>query len=528
MIPELDATDIGRQLGADGVNSVVAKVEQYCAYAEQRTALKNHPSILGLRAELSLLSDEERELQDRLSHAPPTGDLRHKRRKAIYAWTITVLLTGAGFFFALLSFEPFRLGWKSYVYCLGIAVVVPFLVDKLLDDNRLDKVVKALTAVAATAGITSLMVLAVIRGDLLAQQIQAPSAVVIDGDQPVPDTPNTFYGSTLGLLRIATVLLSLAMELGAGLALREAWKMLPQDSVDWEKLRDERRQVHQRMVALATEVTRLEDEAALFAAQFWRDFYGSMLTHTVRSAMTKLLVLVAGVVLIPHALAATNPHLNLVVAVDLTKSVAVKGPDGTTEFQKNVDGVAHVLAEVPSGARVSVIGITDRSFAQPYILLSASVPDDPGYFGERLSAARTALVRAWKLRSVRLQSSFSSTDIVGALMLASQIFNQQSSHGDQRTLVLFSDMRNHTHELDMESPSAVSALGSPAKAANAATVDLHAVQVYALGVDGAGKPTAYWQEIEVFWTTYFQKSGASLNGFSALRELPGDSGSAMK
>jgi hypothetical protein len=248
MTPELDPNDIGHQLGADGVNSVVAKVEQYCAYAEQRIALKNHPNILGHRAELSLLSDEERELDDRLGHAPPPGDLRHRRRKAIYAWTITALLTGAGFFFALLSFEPFRLGWKSYVYCLGIAIVVPFLVDKLLDDNRLDKLVKALTAVAATAGIASLMVLAVIRGDLLAQQIQAPPTVVIDGDQPAPDAPNTFYGSTLSLLRIATVLLSFAMELGAGLALREAWRMLPQGSVDWEKMRKERRQVHQRMV----------------------------------------------------------------------------------------------------------------------------------------------------------------------------------------------------------------------------------------------------------------------------------------
>ena len=147
-------------------------------------------------------------------------------------------------------------------------------------------------------------------------------------------------------------------------------------------------------------------EPALFAARFWRDFYGSMLTHTVRSAMTKLLVLAAGILLVPHARAATNPHLNLVVAIDLTRSVAVKGPDGTTEFQKNVDGVTHILAQVPAGARVSIIGITAHSFAQPYFLLSATVPDDPGYFGERLGAARNEIVRVWKLRSARLQPSF--------------------------------------------------------------------------------------------------------------------------
>jgi hypothetical protein len=521
MIPELDPNDIGHQLGADGVNSVVAKVEQYCSYAERRIALKNHPSILGHRAELSLLADEKRELDDRLSHAPPPGDLRRKRRKSIYAWTITGLLVLAGFYFALLSFEPFRLGWKSYIYCLGIAIVVPFLVDKLLEGNHFDKLVKALTAVAATAGIASLMMLAVIRGDLLAQQIQVPPTVIIDGDQPAPDAPNTFYGSTLGLLRIATVLLSLAMELGAGLALREGWRMLPQDSVDWERFRKQRSQVHQRMVALATEITRLEDEPALFVARFWRDFYGSMLTHTVRSAMTKLLVMVAGLFLIQHAHAATQqPHLNLVIALDLTKSVDVKGPDGITEFQKNVDGVTHILAQVPAGAHISIIGITDHSFAQPYILLSATVPDDPGYFGERVTAARSELVHVWKLRSAKLQPTFRSTDILGALALASQIFNQQPSNGNQRTLVIFSDMRNHTPELDLESPSTALALRKPASSPNPPAIDLNQVQVYALGVDGAGQTNAHWQNLESFWAKYFSQSGTCLKSFSVLRELP--------
>ena len=41
-----------------------------------------------------------------------------------------------------------------------------------------------------------------------------------------------------------------------------------------------------------------------------------------------------------------------------------------------------------------------------------------------------------------------------------------------------------------------------------------------LGVDSAGKPTAYWQGLESFWTRYFHESGATLDSFSVLRELP--------
>ncbi len=36
---------------------------------------------------------------------------------------------------------------------------------------------------------------------------------------------------------------------------------------------------------------------------------------------------------------------------------------------------------------------------QPYILLSATILADAGYFGERLAAARTEIVHAWKTRS---------------------------------------------------------------------------------------------------------------------------------
>ena len=41
------------------------------------------------------------------------------------------------------------------------------------------------------------------------------------------------------------------------------------------------------------------------------------------------------------------------------------GTDQKQEFQKNVDAVARVLATAPAGARITVLGITDRSFSNP-------------------------------------------------------------------------------------------------------------------------------------------------------------------
>lgn len=80
--------------------------------------------------------------------------------------------------------------------------------------------VRVLTGVAAVAGLISLMLLADVRGHLLQYEVQSAPAIVIDDAQPdQPPPADDFYSETLGSLRFATVLLSLAMELGAGLAL---------------------------------------------------------------------------------------------------------------------------------------------------------------------------------------------------------------------------------------------------------------------------------------------------------------------
>jgi hypothetical protein len=237
--------------------------------------------------------------------------------------------------------------------------------------------------------------------------------------------------------------------------------------------------------------------------------------------MRKLFVVIVACALVPFAHAASiTPRLDLVVALDLSKSVDVKGPDGKTEFQKDVDGVAQVLAQIPAASHVTVVGITDHSFTQPYILLSASVPNDPGYFGERLATARGQLVHAWEQRSTKLQPRFFATDILGALDLASEIFNLRAVNGDRRVLILFSDMRNDNDDLDLETSTGVARAAKQKSPLLETTPDLHGVEVFALGVDGAGSKAVNWHKIEEFWKRYFAISGTASDTFSVLRQRP--------
>jgi hypothetical protein len=517
--PGFDAETVAQQAGGEGVDKLVTDAERICIYEQQRIARTNEAEIVRFEAEFAILHAEQRRIAGKLEQAPPSGNLLRLRLKAIFYWVVVVILLVTGFFSTMLSFAPFRLGWMSWLVSAGLAMLTPFLVDRLLENPGMGTAIKVLTGIAAAASLACLMLLALIRGNLLAQQIRESeaSAVVIDDTQPEPATSNNFYDRATGLLSVALLLMAFVTETGGGLALHAAWRSMPDSSEDWTTLRRELIEIRGRMAAIASHVTMLRNEPDIFAARFWRDFYRALLLNATRSAMTKLLV----VFLALFAFAAQRSHaedrLNLVIAIDLTRSVAARGPDGKTDFQKNVEGVSRVLAQVPAGTRLTVVGITDHSFTDPYILMSARVPDDPGYFGGRLNAARGQIVRAWKQRSAPLNPDFKQTDIFGALELASQLLAEQP-RATRKELVIFSDMRESMPGLDLEDAKLVPAFSAIANRCGEPPA-LRGVQVYVAGADGAGKSTAFWQSLRKFWVEYFQNGGADFEGFTVLREV---------
>jgi hypothetical protein len=523
MREEQSTQEIGQQLGFEGVEHALGNAERYSDYERQRIELTNRAPILALQANITLLSQRKLALEDKLRQAPPLGDLRARQRKAIYYWAVTAVLTVAGFFFSLLAFDPYRLGWKSGLYCIGIAIVTPFCVEKFLEIWGEVKLVKALASIAFVAAIASLVLLAIIRGDVLSQQVKDTTPVVVSGDdQPMTSEPaNSFYDSTLVLLRIVMALLALAMELGAGLALQDARRLGQGSGEDPEVLTAELAEVHRQLVSSLHDLTVRENEAAAFIARFWRDFYRSMLSHAARSALSKLLMLAVGVgvlFLMPHRALGAD-RLDIVVMVDLTQSVAVKGHDGKTESEKNLQAVSRLLAQVPAGSRVTVLGITDNSFAQPYILLSADVGSDAGYFKEKLTSARQELVRLWQRRIEHLPGGFKHTDILGALLLADQLFHERPK-GWRNVLVIFSDMRQETNNLNLETPVRLDSKAAVVRSEKRRLIArLENIDVYVLGVDNAGRPIEYWGRLRNFWLGYFARAGANVQSYSILRGL---------
>src|SRR5690242_2788672 len=132
----------------------------------------------------------------------------------------------------------------------------------------------------------------------------------------------------------------------------------------------------------------------------------------------KAFMIGTGLFLLPFTPVRAQQPVELVILIDLSQSVGARAPVGRSEFQQNVVAISRVLRQVPTGAHVTIIGLTDDSFSQPYRPLSATVAAEPGYFGEKLPAARQRLDGTWRARSRDLAPSFPGTDIFGALLVA--------------------------------------------------------------------------------------------------------------
>jgi hypothetical protein len=362
------------------------------------------------------------------------------------------------------------------------------------------------------------MFLAAIRGHLLGYQIRESSSVVIEGEeQPVEKQSKTsFYEETVGLLQLTMILLAFSLEMGAGLAIHEAERLNENMGEDCGELQNQLHGIQLQEAALAEEIMTLENEPGRFVAGFWSGFYWSLLRKTLKSAASRF-VLPALFILILFPLGIrAQVRTERVLALDLSKSVDTKAEDGESNFKRNVAAVGQMLAQVGPGTHVTVIGVTDNSFEQPDILLSARVDSDAGYFDEKIEAAQKRLMAAWNKKSRTLTAHYAHTDILGMFLLAEQLFRDVPANS-KKELVIFSDMLQDTKEFAICQRGISTTEAMRKLKANQLIADLSQVDVYALGVNESSAKAKDWISIREFWRSYIASSGGTLRQYSVLR-----------
>jgi hypothetical protein len=513
---------LARTLGQDTFEKTKEQANRAIAHETLRRNKFNLAEIASLKGQYdSLFRCRAEHLETiRLS---PSNDPRHLLHRRCYYRLFALTLILAGIFFAHLALAPFGLGWEAWVLCLGIGGVAAFWTEQTLEKIDCEPLLQCICVLALLASLGGLLVMAILRGDILALYVKSTVETMADS----PESGTAFYGQAIWKIQLLMGLLTVAVELGSGVAMFEANKL---DLAGYERATRARRalaEVEAQMGDIIGRVTHLENDAAMNEDEFWRNFYLGMLERIKSNAVLPLFLLALLSGWGSTAWGEANHHAsptaiqdNIVIALDLTQSVSSRGYDGKTDFEKNVDAACKLITQLPPGAKFTVLAITDRSFAQPYILLQKTLPEDKGplQFQDRIALAKTRAASELQRLASSSEHSIPHTDVFGALILAADILGRSAG---RKTLVVFSDMRQSTSELDLERSntgpngsalSVVEKLGLIAKLQN--------VDVYVVGVDGAGKSIPYWNGLRTFWESYFQNGGANLRRYSAVRELP--------
>lgn len=433
--------------------------------------------------------------------------------------------------FVLLALAPYRLAiWLQHLIAMVFAIGTCLSLDRFLFYCHTFK--KNVIKFSVSAAVVFLILLAqsyfaVVRGNLFIEQaksLETTPVVEVTGGGEISEAPSGegFYSKSARPLSLALILACLGFELGAGFLLFSAKERLLSPEVSVSR---EIEAMNDKMELYLGEIEEGEQHHLIF----WEGFQvgakrvlGAAKRKGNRSKnLIAVLIPVVVILLILIAFLTSNVFGatdETIIAFDLTKSTKVEDQQGESQFDKNKRGVEEVLLQVNPGDKITVIGITDRSFSNPFFIMQARVGDDPGYFGEKLERARKKILLAWRERSKDIRPVFLKTDLLGALLLSSTVF--EGSKDPDKSLYIFSDFRHCTGEVDIEYPGRLYSESILEKVEKLGLIaPLEGVKVYALGVHTYGKIPAYWMDLKRFWVLYFEKACADLKTFSIAREV---------
>src|SRR5439155_10054926 len=158
--------------------------------------------------------------------------------------------------------------------------------------------------------------------------------------------------------------------------LNESRKLDPSAHETGEKARKQLEEVENELINVQQRITYLHNEPEIYEQEFLRDLRTGVLDRLNRNGIVKVLVLAAFLLTFGFsAHAQGKSSLNIVIGIDLSKSVATSGYDGQSEFAKNVQAAEDLIFGLPPASRITVLALTDQSFSRAYILTRGELPD---------------------------------------------------------------------------------------------------------------------------------------------------------
>lgn len=228
-----------------------------------------------------------------------------------------------------------------------------------------------------------------------------------------------------------------------------------------------------------------------------------------------------------------------VAIIDLSKSAKSAFPQYRAELHDLLS-----VTPLTIGDEFIVMGISSDSFSRPNVMFSETVRtllrsgeyqlEDCSKLGKQSFQYKACAAqndqkdknweRVWrdhftnerqrwlsKWESVKAEPYSDSTDVLGALKYAEQLFENWKG---EKKLILFSDMRHNTRSINLGRPLLQSDVLFDRIKRNGLLPRLKNVSLSVRGVHTQGTDPAYYDSLRQFWMHLFHESGAELDEYS--------------
>jgi hypothetical protein len=457
------------------------------------------------------------------------------RTKGHLIYLLGFFVIGVHIALNLWAVEWLEMGWKGTAMAAGLsvsgAVGAAFMFTGLMrifKRHELDGYTVLLTFVAASILLASMGTSAFL-GKVRAERVrmettEVSQAVILEGKQVQVSEQTSavekFYGKVMPLLCLLFPLASILLDLSSGLLLHVGFDKVSTSGVCLKLLR-ERERLNERKVKetfLRDSVGQRKERESLEKEDCNRKQEEDSIRRSTpeykakRIAVALIIFMLGLAALLVFATAAWS---DTVVGIDLSLSGKNPGVSGRDPLGMNVKAAGEIIQTIGPGETFRVLGITAKSRADPFQIMSARLSENPGHFGERLARERAVVRASWLKTSEKLQLFAKETDIIGFLFLAGELLEGS----EQKAVYVLSDGKNCTRELDIEKAPESEAEFLEKLNRLEDFPDLQGARVFFLGAGGPGTSTIHLKALELFWKGFVEKSGGTLERFSTMREV---------
>lgn len=205
-----------------GLGTVFESANRFITRQVQTIDAVNQPVIVFFQTKLDIIFREWEALRLQYSELAQT----HEPRDLVSdVWNVTVFTFSIGASWALTKMTMMlfqNIGVHADLYSAGMAIGLPWAVDRFLRYFRAQRLIKVLTIITLVSALSTGLMFALIRGQEMAHKLNVePTVVIEDSRNSSPPADDPSGKEAVFLLRLSMVFAAIFFELVGGQAFHE-------------------------------------------------------------------------------------------------------------------------------------------------------------------------------------------------------------------------------------------------------------------------------------------------------------------